>query len=127
MSGHLNPVIVDNCNITESKFYIELEKEEDKKLIDIFKNSNIKKYLELCKYSGFNSRIVLENIAYDLNELESEDDLEIKLVSTIKEPVVKNTEIDIKKYTCECGSVINKNGKTKHEQSLKHKKFIEKI
>ena len=127
MSGHLNPVIVDNCNITESKFYIELEKEEDKKLIDIFKNSNIKKYLELCKYSGFNSRIVLENIAYNLNDLESEDDLEIKIVSTIKEPIIKNTEIDIKKYTCECGSVINKNGKTKHEQSLKHKKFIEKI
>ena len=54
MSGHLNPIIVDNCNITESKFYIELQKEDDKKLINIFKNNNIKKYLELCKYSGFN-------------------------------------------------------------------------
>ena len=93
MSGHLNPIIVDNCNITESKFYIELQKEDDKKLINIFKNNNIKKYLELCKYSGFNSRIVLENITYNL------DDLEDILEDYIEEKPVLQTNNKNKKYT----------------------------
>ena len=43
-----------------------------------------------------------------------------KNISTKKETIVND-----KKYTCECGSHLNKNGKTKHEQSLKHKKFID--
>jgi len=125
MSGHLNPIIVDNCNITESKFYIELEKDEDKKIINIFKNNNIKKYLELCKYSGFNSRIVLENISYNLDELDFEPNLN-SLIKEVKPSMeVKIDDIDSKKYTCECGNTLNKTGKLKHEQSSKHKNFIE--
>ena len=124
MSGHLNPVIVDNCNITESKFFIELQKEEDKKLLNIFKNNNIKKYLELCKYSGFNSRIVLENITYNLDDLDS-DSLNEDVKPAIEIEIKIDDIIDPKKYTCECGNTLNKTGKLKHEQSLKHKKFIE--
>ena len=101
MSGHLNPIIVDNCNITESKFYIELQKEDDKKLMNIFKNNNIKKYLELCKYSGFNSRIVLENITYNLDDLEDilEDDIEEKPVLQTKDKKKITKKDENKKYT----------------------------
>ena len=49
------------------------------------------------------------------------------------EPILEKTNtstkdeiiVDDKKYTCDCGSVLNKNGKTKHEETLKHKKFID--
>jgi len=64
MSGYLKPSIVNECNTTESKFYIEYD---DINLLNeiliMLNNENIKNYLELCKYSGFNSRIVLENIS----------------------------------------------------------------
>ena len=46
----------------------------------------------------------------------------------ILETIIKskdNLKTDDKKYTCECGSIINKTGKSKHEKSLKHKNFIE--
>ena len=105
MSGHLNPIIVDNCNITESKFYIELQKEDDKKLMNIFKNNNIKKYLELCKYSGFNSRIVLENITYNLDDLKDilEDDIEEKPVLQTKDKNKKYTVPELRNLLKEKG------------------------
>ena len=38
-------------------------------MIKFLNSNNILQYLELCKYSGFNSRPVLENISYnELNE-----------------------------------------------------------
>ena len=119
MSGHLNPIIVDNCNITESKFYIELQKEDDKKLINIFKNNNIKKYLELCKYSGFNSRIVLENITYNL------DDLEDILEDYIEEKPVLQTNDKNKKYTVpELRNLLKEKG-MKGYSKLKKQELIE--
>lgn len=64
MSGYLKPTIVKQCNTTESKFYIEYDDIELLNKIVIMLNSeDIKNYLELCKYSGFNSRIVLEHIS----------------------------------------------------------------
>jgi len=66
MSGYLKPELCKNCNLTESKFYIEVKNEDDgKKLIEYLNNNKIIKYLELCKYSGFNSRPVIENISYN--------------------------------------------------------------
>ena len=69
MAGYLKPEICKNCNITESKFYITTNNDDAKLLINFLNSNEIKKYLELCKYSGFNSRPVLESISYnDLND-----------------------------------------------------------
>jgi hypothetical protein len=65
MSGYLKPEICSECNVTESKFYIKTNENDAKLLIKLLKSNNIQQYLELCKYSGFNSRPVLENISYD--------------------------------------------------------------
>ena len=61
------------------------------------------------------------------------DELKEKNIIEDDEPILEKinistkheTIVDDKKYTCDCGSLLNKNGKTKHEQSLKHKKFID--
>jgi gas vesicle protein len=39
-----------------------------------------------------------------------------------KEEIKKRTS---EKITCECGTVINRSSKTRHERTIKHKKFIE--
>jgi hypothetical protein len=66
MSGNLYPELCKDCNVTESKFYINVENEDDaNKILDLLNSEKIKKYLKLCKYSGFNSRPVIENISYD--------------------------------------------------------------
>jgi len=31
------------------------------------------------------------------------------------------------KYTCECGSTLRKDGKSEHEKSIKHKKYLENL
>jgi len=62
--GYLKPTICKNCNITESKFYIKTNNNDAKLLLNLLNSDNIVKYIELCKYSGFNSRPVLENISY---------------------------------------------------------------
>jgi hypothetical protein len=64
MSGYLKPEICKGCNITESKFYIRTNERDAKLIIKFLKSDNILKYLELCKYSGFNSRPVLKSISY---------------------------------------------------------------
>ena len=64
MSGHLNPELIKDGNITESKFYVMVNKIESKKILDILKSDDINEYLQLCKYSGFNSRPVLEKIGF---------------------------------------------------------------
>jgi len=64
MAGYLKPILLNNCNITESKFYILINKNESDKLLNLLISEEIKEYLKLCKYSGFNSRIVLESITY---------------------------------------------------------------
>lgn len=65
MSGYLKPEIVYDCNLTESKFYININCDiEANKLINLLTSTEIKLYLEICKYSGFNSRPVLESIRY---------------------------------------------------------------
>ena len=70
MAGYLKPEICKDCNITESKYYINTTEEKAKLLIKLLNSEKIVKYLELCKYSGFNSRPVLENISYDsLNDI----------------------------------------------------------
>jgi hypothetical protein len=66
MAGYLNPEVVSNCNITESKFYILSDNNIlTKKILNLLNSNDIKLYLDLCKYSGFNSRIVIESITYD--------------------------------------------------------------
>jgi hypothetical protein len=65
MSGYLKPEICLSGNVTESKYYIKTTKNDAEMLINLLNSSRIQKYLELCKYSGFNSRPVLENISYD--------------------------------------------------------------
>ena len=63
MSGYIKPIIKKNCNITESKFYITVSNEKEGiEIVNILNDERIEKYLKLCKYSGFNSRKVLENI-----------------------------------------------------------------
>ena len=64
MSGYLMPTICTNCNITESKFYIITTEHDAQNIINLLNSNKITQYLELCKYSGFNSRIVLESISY---------------------------------------------------------------
>ena len=74
MAGYLKPEICKNCNITESKFYIKVNStNEAKKIINFLESDDVKKYLEICKYSGFNSRPVLESISYNLKDLNSDD------------------------------------------------------
>jgi hypothetical protein len=74
MAGYLKPEICKNCNITESKFYIKVNStNEAKKIITFLESDDVKKYLEICKYSGFNSRPVLESISYNLKDLNSND------------------------------------------------------
>lgn len=66
MSGYLKPQICKDCNITESKYYIKMNNiQEAEKIVKLLENDDIKQFLELCKYSGFNSRPVLESISYD--------------------------------------------------------------
>jgi len=64
MAGYLKPILLNNCNITESKFYILVNEDESDKLLKLLESNEIKEYLKLCKYSGFNSRIVIESITY---------------------------------------------------------------
>lgn len=73
MAGYLKPEICKDCNITESKFYIRTNEDDAKLLINFLNNDSVTKYLELCKYSGFNSRPVLENISYNnLNDFKDD-------------------------------------------------------
>ena len=65
MSGYLKPEICLEGNVTESKYYIKTNNNDYELLIQLLNSNNVQKYLELCKYSGFNSRPVLENITYD--------------------------------------------------------------
>jgi hypothetical protein len=65
MAGYLKPEICKKCNITESKFFIKTTEQDGILLINFLNSPKIIKYLELCKYSGFNSRPVLENISYE--------------------------------------------------------------
>jgi len=63
MSGYIKPTMINEGNTTESKFFIEVDNEDEaNKIITLLNSEKISKYLELCKYSGFNSRIVLESI-----------------------------------------------------------------
>ena len=65
MAGYLKPKVVENCNITESKFYIiPSNNNECIKILNLLDSDEIKQYLKLCKYSGFNSRPVIESISY---------------------------------------------------------------
>ena len=86
MAGYLKPEICKGCNITESKFYIKTNEGDAKLMIKFLNSNNILKYLELCKYSGFNSRPVLENISYtDLNEyiIEPEENIINEIIPEI--------------------------------------------
>ena len=66
MSGYLKPTVVNNCNITESKFYIlPSNSDECDKIIKLLNSTEVIEYLKLCKYSGFNSRPVLESISFN--------------------------------------------------------------
>jgi hypothetical protein len=65
MAGYLKPEICKNCNITESKYYIKVNDIDAIKIVNFLNNDIINNYLELCKYSGFNSRLVIESISYD--------------------------------------------------------------
>ncbi len=65
MSGYIKPSIVHECNTTESKFYIKAEDEETaKSIVSLLENEDTTYFLKLCKYSGFNSRIVLESVSF---------------------------------------------------------------
>lgn len=89
MAGYLKPEICKECNITESKFYIKTNESNAKILINFLNSDNIIKYLELCKYSGFNSRPVLENISYKnlniINEIKPEENI----INEIKPEIIK--------------------------------------
>jgi hypothetical protein len=66
MAGYLKPVLTSNCNVTESKFYILVDNEEEgNNIINLLNSEKISEYLHLCKYSGFNSRPVIESITFD--------------------------------------------------------------
>jgi hypothetical protein len=62
MSGYLKPQICKDCNITESKYYITTSNEQAEKIVELLNSPDITYYLQICKYSGFNSRPVLESI-----------------------------------------------------------------
>ena len=65
MSGHINIELIKDGNITESKFFILPNKKESEFILQLFSDNKIIEYLELCKYSGFNSRIILDNVGYN--------------------------------------------------------------
>jgi hypothetical protein len=64
-SGYLKPMLQNNCNVTEIKYIIYVASvEEGNKIIEVLNNEDSKKYFELCKYCGFNSKNVIENVTY---------------------------------------------------------------
>ena len=66
MAGYLKPQIENNCNVTESKFYIIPNNDDEcNKIFQLLNSNEVIEYLKLCKYSGFNSRIVLESISFN--------------------------------------------------------------
>jgi hypothetical protein len=76
MAGYLKPALCSECNLTESKFYINVKNEnEGNSLVKFLNSEEVNKFLELCKYSGFNSRPVIESITY--NTLDKNDNIEI--------------------------------------------------
>ena len=118
MAGYLKPLLVNNCNITESKFYIEVENEiEGNKVINFLNSNKILNYINICKYSGFNSRIVLENISYDNldidillnNEIEN-DNTSISSKSTTTSS--KSTKSLTNEVAVLCDASLKKKGET---------------
>ena len=114
MAGYLKPEICSNCNITESKYFIIGNEEISQQIINLLNSKIIIKYLELCKYSGFNSRPVLECISYNnLNDVENNiltDNILLNKIieeNNIENNVENNIENNVEN-NIECNMVIEK-------------------
>ena len=110
---------------------IENDPIEANNILKCLKSKIFLLFLKACSWSNYriewnmflyiNKDFWKEFIDHEKNIIEDDEPILEKInISTKHETIV-----DDKKYTCDCGSLLNKNGKTKHEQSLKHKKFID--
>jgi hypothetical protein len=137
--------LVDNKTILSSGLmYIELE---DQKNFEVIKNFLMRhklirfiflkqnKYSELTKglfkyIPKIPTNIIYIDEIYKYLEFTNEEILYIENIFNVKEPKIEKEDIKpvIKKtntdtYTCFCGSILKKSGKTKHEKSKKHNSF----
>ena len=117
--------------LTQFSYAIVDKPENLQKIKKAFDCKEFRNLMEMCAVgqltvnykviSKFKKDFWKEFIDKDENTIQNED--------YVSESEEINTECKLKinndKYTCECGSIINKTGKTKHEKSLKHKKFIQ--
>ena len=68
---------------------------------------------------------ILDSFTTELLEIKTLQQLEV-----FKQKVEKETELrngKYPKYTCECGSIVNKKGKGDHNKTIKHKQFLDKV
>ena len=108
---------------------IENDPIEANNILKCLKSKTFLLFLKACSWSNY--RIEWNMFLY-INkdfwkEFITEDEIKNNK-ENILETIIKskdNLKTDDKKYTCECGSIINKTGKSNHEKSLKHKNFIE--
>jgi len=135
-SGIYKPVIdmKGKYGMTQHSMAIQVDNLEEATYISkVIESNKFRKVIQSCLYSSyaidwnifkeFNKDFWKEFIDHEKNIIE--DDESEPILEKINISTKKETIVDDKKYTCECGSVLNKNRKTKHKQTLKHKKIIE--
>ena len=132
-----NKVMTSNC-IDEITFFIEQSKyiNIDKYNISkVIKNENIEKLIQMIdnyvtKFDYNNYEIL--KLKHKIDEMKKLQDEYVRTIEILK----RNKEIqqidpekihilDDVSYKCDCGSVLKKAGKNAHENSGKHKKYIE--
>lgn len=111
-----------NANLNSHKCYrTEEERKEDRKEYNNEYRENNKEY-----FKEYDKEYREKNKEYKkeyLNEYYQKNKEKIK--EDNKEYKEKNKERTAQPYTCECGRTFRIDGKSKHEQSLIHKQFIE--
>ena len=107
--------------LTQFAYAIVDTPENLQKIKEVFDSKEFRDLMELSTFGQ--GHINYKVISIFKKEFWKEFDIKDKKKIPVKEEPKRKT--DDKKYTCECGTTLNKNGKSKHEQSLKHKKFIE--
>jgi len=107
---------------------IENDPIEANNILKCLKSDRFLLFLKACSWSNY--RIEWNMFLYFNKDFWKEFIDEESIDENVLEKDTKIYTLDNKennkKYTCVCGSTLNKNFKIKHEQSLKHKKFIDK-
>jgi hypothetical protein len=137
MPGYIKALYDKDCACSDATFFMYVKNKDHGEFLIKLLNSDlyqfiINSYREITGLNNFkniNRLSIIENI----DEL-SLSDKELELLKIVEKPEkpeklekekIEKSKND-KKYICDCGVILNKSNKVKHEQTLKHKKFIEK-